>query len=260
MMSSARLATAMRGALEAGRETVIVVVPAHKPRLDECERIALAQCARVLHRHPIAIVAPRALDTRAHEALVPGARVVRFDDDFFAGVAGYNRLMLSPRFYAAFWRYRHMLVHQLDAFVFSDQLEAWCARDYDYVGAPWIECAWLGPFLARSRRPHAANAAVGNGGLSLRRVTSCFASSVAFRRGARRWPHHEDLFWSFYVPRWNPWFRIPPVEEALGFAFETEPATCFARTGGVLPFGCHAWERYDAPFWRPFIEQAANAP
>jgi hypothetical protein len=46
---------------------------------------------------------------------------------------------------------------------------------------------------------------------------------------------------------------VAPVEEALGFSFEREPRYCFERNGGRLPFGCHAWNRWDRPFWEPYL-------
>ena len=31
-----------------------------------------------------------------------------------------------------------MLIYQLDAFVFQDDLAYWCQQNYDYIGAPWL--------------------------------------------------------------------------------------------------------------------------
>ena len=60
---------------------------------------------------------------------------------------------------------------------------------------------------------------------------------------------NEDLFWGMFVPRACPFFRVAPAEEAMAFAFEAHPDFLFARNGGRLPFGCHAWDRYDRAFW-----------
>jgi hypothetical protein len=84
----------------------------------------------------------------------------------------------------------------------------------------------------------------------------------AGERYARRWVKgksdsrfeaHEDLFWSFDARRFLPEFRIASVEEALGFAFEVEPRQAFELAGGKLPFGAHAWARYDREFWEPYL-------
>ena len=41
--------------------------------------------------------------------------------------------------------------------------------------------------------------------------------------------------------------------EALEFSFELAPRYCFMMNGRRLPFGCHAWFRYDREFWEPFL-------
>ena len=58
--------------------------------------------------------------------------------DFVDRVA-YNRLMMSEQFYRAFEGYEYILIYQLDCLVFSNALEEWCRKGYDYIGAPWFE-------------------------------------------------------------------------------------------------------------------------
>jgi hypothetical protein len=31
------------------------------------------------------------------------------------------------------------------------------------------------------------------------------------------------------------------------------PRLCFELNGRKLPFGCHAWQRYDRGFWEPYL-------
>jgi hypothetical protein len=59
----------------------------------------------------------------------------------------------------------------------------------------------------------------------------------------------EDIFWGKYASNLDPLFKVAPVDEALLFAFEADPAGSFEKTGRKLPFGCHAWARYDRSFW-----------
>lgn len=43
-------------------------------------------------------------------------------------------------------------------------------------------------------------------------------------------------------------------KEALEFAFERFPSEMYKITG-KLPFGCHAWEKYEyESFWKKFIK------
>jgi hypothetical protein len=64
---------------------------------------------------------------------------------------------------------------------------------------------------------------------------------------------HEDLFWAYEARKVVRDFRIPGPREALEFSFELAPRYCFQMTCGRLPFGCHAWSKYDREFWEPFL-------
>ena len=116
------------------REKVAVVIPAYKEQFSELELISLEQEQKVLGQYPLIFIAP---EGRKLPALPEGSQVLRFPAAFFEGVAGYNQLMLQPAFYQAFFGYDYMLLYQLDAFVFSDQLAHFCGLGYDYIGAPW---------------------------------------------------------------------------------------------------------------------------
>ena len=71
--------------------------------------------------------------------------------------------MLSSEFYRRFSKFEYILIYQLDAFVFKDQLNYWCKKGYDYIGAPWFEGFHL-------TKTGVNIIGVGNGGFSLRRV------------------------------------------------------------------------------------------
>ena len=65
---------------------------------------------------------------------------------------------------------------------------------------------------------------------------------------------NEDLFWSFIAPATAP-FRVPKLEEAVAFSFETKPERAFALNGSKLPFGRHGWSNDDViDFWRPVLK------
>lgn len=64
---------------------------------------------------------------------------------------------------------------------------------------------------------------------------------------------HEDTIWCIYVPQFID-YKVAPAGEALKFAFEANPSLLYKMNNGELPFGCHAWERYETAFWQPFIK------
>jgi hypothetical protein len=258
----------------------------YRATLDETEKIAFAQCCRVLRRHPVVLFAPDGLDLSqalrvAGEAGVTPA-VERFERRWFRSTGTYNALMLSRRFYERFEAYEHILVYQLYAFVFSDELDRFCALPYDYIGAPGLHDS-------------VGRRVVGNGGFSLRRVSAALrvldlpmsrvpeGLALAWRRhGLLRRPivdwcerdrrldrvmqsgdflsllstHllsvNEDGFWGQNCDK-LPFFSTAPYSDALPFSFETDPQAAFGRNGNALPFGCHGWPHIAPEFWRPHI-------
>jgi len=260
--------------------TVCVVIPCHRWPLLPYERVALDRCMTVLGGYATALVAPRTMNAAGLKRQYPMLRIEPFPDAYFAGVAGYNRMLLADEFYARFAMYEYILIHQLDAFVFQDQLGAWCARDFDYIGAPWLPRVQA-PSAVRLIRaalrrrwyrlvdrhdPHHGGThhaqydyAVGNGGFSLRRVEGLRKVLRDHRRRLARYIDYghftegEDLFFCVEANRYRRRVRTPGLREAAAFAWESHPAAAAAITGGRLPFGCHGWNRLHRDDWRPIF-------
>ncbi|MBL8578756.1 MAG: hypothetical protein JNK47_16155 [Mesorhizobium sp.] len=262
----------------ADKKQVVVIVPIYRTDINLLEQISFIQCLRTLSDHPLAIIKPHHLDLAAFPMIDRFAAIEAFDDSYFSGIPGYNRLMKSPEFYERFLDYEFMLIHQLDVFVFRDELSFWCGRGYDYIGAPWLKVvpsigrlttkrhefrAWLHRYfdIRKRGRPsyRQGENVVGNGGFSLRRVRKFATLAHQFRKQAERSDNvsdnnfNEDLFWSIEVNRRVRHLRRPHYLEALSFSFEYSLDQSMRLTNGRLPFGCHAWHR-NLDFWRPFIE------
>lgn len=224
------------------KEDIAVVVPTYKERLSELEHISLFQLFQVLGTYDIFYVAPQSL----HAEYLEKARVERFTDHLFEGIAGYNQLMLSKDFYMRFIKYKYILIYQLDAFVFYDGLLEFCNLGYDYIGAPWLTG------MRKKVNDEYIYANVGNGGFSLRNVQSILRLLTEREEELKNYKENEDKFFSF---NGDARFKVAPVSVALKFAFEREVKKCFEKNNNKLPFGCHAWERYDYKFWRTHIEK-----
>ncbi|QJW90732.1 hypothetical protein HNV11_15755 [Spirosoma taeanense] len=263
--------------------SVGVVIPVYKPDLTDYEHIALTQCMRVLGHYPVWLVAPYSLDISLYQKLYPTLQARTFDDRFFTDVQAYNRLMLSEEFYGAFLDVEYILIHQLDAFVFRDELTNWCLQNYDYIGAPWLrdrdfiswrdeQWFWIKQRVATMldlKKPDGVTPReiislnrVGNGGLSLRRIPAMLKWLRTFRRKIDRYEqlhHHqynEDVFWGIEVNRYWPVLRIPSYRTAMQFAVEFYPQRAIEHyNGGQLPFGCHAWDIHETAYWRPIFAQ-----
>ncbi len=171
---------------------VVVVIPVYKENITGYEDISLKQCCKLLGAYPVTLVKPRSLQVENYFSYCDGWKTESFDDEYFSSVEGYNKLMMSEEFYRRFVNYRYILIHQLDAFVFKDELLLWCKKGYDYIGAPWLENETISrsfmermKFRYRNYVDYKTNAKqpgsvyptasqfyykVGNGGFSLRNV------------------------------------------------------------------------------------------
>lgn len=267
--------------MTARKLAAVVVTLSTKTQYTPDEEIAFRHVRQHLSRYDTYVLVPD-----DHPASYPGFIPKRFPGRFFGSAQAHGKLLLSDRFYRAFLDYEYILIHHLDALVFSDELLEWCSEGYDYIGAPWL----LSPDT-----PHITAEKVGNGGFSLRRVRGflrVLASKVLFvdpeeywRRYCARtsalsqafnWPRrhvkrlgwfndvrwhvrwavhgdvHEDRFWAEYATHYDPAFRIAPVDVAMRFAFEAEPRRCFERIGR-MPFGAHRWPTFDRAFYEPHL-------
>jgi hypothetical protein len=257
---------------------VAVVIPVYSTKLTHFEELSLKQAKKILHKYPIIFAKPKSLCTDKLKEIIPQASSRSFPDHYFYNIKGYNSLMLSDLFYKSFFDFKYILVHQLDAFVFTDQLTSWTLKDYDYIGAPWVKRviydlpvikqfmkieSLLKSILNRPDRQNLFNK-VGNGGLSLRKIASHYNAAIEckdviddFNKKKRYHLYNEDVFWSVMVNKYlNKKFIYPDYIEALSFSFDKHPSYCFKLNHNNLPFGCHGWSKKKMlPFWRTKIMQ-----
>lgn len=250
---------------------VAIVVPMYKNYLTPDEQISFNHLLRYLNHYDKYLMTPETLMIS-----IPGFKIKKFPDKYFKSAITNAELLSHPMYYSAFLDYEYIMLYHLDALVFSDQLMEWCSKGYDYIGAPWIKQV----MVKRYDFPDA----VGNGGFALRRVRSFLSviesskhpwraikneltSSIKearyeglfarlydlWRNTLQRTDMIEDRFWSFKAKNYYPAFKVASVEEGLKFAFEVGPRYCFQRNNNQLPFGCHAWARYDRKFWEPYL-------
>lgn len=217
-----------------------VVIPYYHNNLSVTEQISYEQCKKVLHKFLIVFVVPEGFTVEVKE-FPDKWDVVEMPRKYMDGIDSYNQMMLSKEFYKSFESFKYILIYQLDAYVFSDRLLEFCNYEYDYIGAPWIE----GKFeiqLAKKKLFY-----VGNGGFSLRKVASCLQQlSIGV---PKQLEYNEDMFWASR----DADFKIAPKEIAWQFAFERPIRTLYQLNGERLPFGCHAWMKYDFDFLKQFF-------
>ena len=239
-----------------------VVIPVHKAIMTDEEKISLRQCLNVFSNYTIIFAIPESLDKTEYETFCQKHSNIQFacfDNEWFSSNYMYNQLLVVGIFYERFLLFEYILIYQLDAFVFRDELVKWCDLKYDYIGAPWVN-TWRkiqdsskSNFQALITRITQEDSFVGNGGFSLRKVRGFLWTLLFWGRKAQKICRHEDVFWSLSAAKRNPLFSIAPFNTGLRFSFETSPDICLKLNNGKLPFGCHAWGLHGRDFFEPIV-------
>src|SRR5690606_21588852 len=235
------------------KELVTIIIPIYKINLSETEQMSLNQCVKILGDFEIVFVQPEKLDSSSIN-FGGKIRTELFPNHYFETVYGYNSLMLSEDFYQRFLDFKYMLIYQLDAFVFKNELKSWCDKGYDYIGAPWIASPnttlkkILGLFDSKRKKERGKIFfKVGNGGFSLRNIAKSYKIAhdmkidieTNLKRDKNDFYIMEDIFWSITVPKQYSDFNIPEYKEALNFAMDRKPDLAIKINNNKLPFGCH---------------------
>lgn len=264
----------------------IVVIPIYKKEMKPSEKASLIQCAKILKNYQFEIICPKGLDLSEQKEILNNYSIdfsIRFlDKKNFKDVFTYSHLLLDKNFYKLYLKYDYMLIYQLDAWVFKDELEFWVNQNYDYIGAPWFENTEdiNSNIIYRS----------GNGGFSLRKISAMInllstdyhvvlslkeffikkkkdrfisnllSSPIMFLK----WIFQPDRFTTFWQNTdmfedqaivWHSEFALPSFNVAFAdvnykFSFEVFPEKLYKMNNYELPFGCHAFERYNLDFFK----------
>jgi hypothetical protein len=259
----------------------VVVIPIHCESPTKSELVSFTQCFDVLNKHTIKIIAPIGLNLVRYKEVVDSFETIFIDPVWQSSIQNYNKLKLSLFFYNLFKDFDFLLTYELDAFVFKDEVDLWCSKNYDYIGAPWF----LGYCTPISNKI----IGVGNSGFSLRKISAMknaihniylddrnystltikkqikerikkllFYGNV-FKKENNTIQNsidlNEDGFIALKIPLYIKKFNIAPINEAIQFSFEVKPEYLYELNNDELPMGCHAWQKYNFEFWKPYIEK-----
>ena len=233
----------------------VTAVPVYKASPTKTEALSLLQL-RLLEVENVTLVCPEGLDIQSYLDLWPDLQVQRYAAEHFVSVQSYNDLVISSTFYLPFAnQYEYLLIYQLDAFLLSNQILAFCDQGYDYYGAPWKigfpEYRFLlnhWPIRINQKRFH-----VGNGGLSLRRISSTLDLLQRTEGHISKTFFMEDGFFGYWgsVDRH---FHACPALTAAHFSLEMDPLYWIEQTG-VLPMGFHGFEVWHPDFYNPLLQE-----
>jgi len=267
-----------------------VVIIAYLQTPSSIELASFSQCLKILYNHDIIIACPYSLNVETYERIIKqnNANVIfeRFEDENFISISSYNKLKKSILFYERFIKYKYILIYHLDAWVFKDELDFWCNKNFDYIGAPW--------YTSKGEMLNAA----GNGGFSLRKVSTfyklltgeyqkcLYANIIFFLNIIKHYFLSFDfkrlikniyffifkcrlsiLKYAFFYKEENedysyyrffllyPLTKIASSKKALSFSFERFPEDLYNKNNSILPFGCHGFYKYNPNFWKHFIPE-----
>lgn len=270
------------------KHLVCIIIPVYLSNPSVVEINSLDNNLSILKKYPVKFVTYANLDVSIYIKYCVKYGVnfsfEYFDDIFFKGTEGYNKLLLSEIFYKRFLDYKFILICQLDAWVFRDELNFWCKKNFTCIGAP---------LMADNKTPIPQ---IFNGGFTLRKVKSFlkmsnnqyrFSFDKLFESSKfaiwlaeiyyclknltitdTKVLQNEDvyfctLFWkyskaSFFLKLFSITlfgrFKIPDIDNAVNFAFERFPSDLYKFNANKLPFGCHAYRKYEYDeFWKQFI-------
>ena len=230
-----------------------VLIPIYKSELDEDELFSVKTSLSNLQGHDIYWVAPEGLDLSYYNRNFGVITPYFFDPEYFKNIAGYNKLLTSTFFYETFIKYEFCLICQPDAIVLKPELNEWLEKPYDYIGAPWPNgySLKINTNQIQVSEGVTCTAFVGNGGLSLRRNIACIELLQEFPEISATWRHlghAEDLFFSL-LGTISMKFNIPNIMIAANFSHDIDPIHVQNLINGRIPFGIHAWQKYEKEFW-----------
>jgi hypothetical protein len=258
-----------------------VVIPVYKLDLNRYERISLQRHLTVLRKFDRYLLLPTSLKEAVRSDLLENfenASNVHFhpvEDAWLSSHRSYNQLMLTLGFYQYYKKYSHILIAQLDAYTFDDQLEEWCKQPFAYIGAPIYKLGsyWEDGFLC-----------MGAGGYSLRHTDS-FIRALTRNPVIHRWADlaeqlepfnakgklvkiarylpcwlqgfnrlredtnqlarcagvNEDVCYAKLLPAVYSEFKVAGYKDSVHFCIDSHVKRQLEFLNGRLPFAAHGW-------------------
>ena len=208
------------------KKDVCIVLPIHKERLDTYEMLSFLKCLKTFGgKRKIKLVIPENISDdfyKKYSALYDILKVkARWMDSFDS----YNELLCNKGFWKLFDDFEYVLIYQVDCWVYKDELDDLIKLGYDYYGAPW-------PMY---------NNKVGNGGLSLRKVSKMI--EICEKYTFKRKSIHED---GWYCLIHNKDLNICPLDVAVNFSLEI-PSDELVKMIKDIPMGLHG--KYLVNLW-----------
>lgn len=237
---------------------ICIVIPIYKQTPDELDKIALSSFQSVCeNKYDKYFICPDGLDTSEYNEIIDLKDIVFFDKKYFESNVTYSQLLIQYDFYKTFDVYDYMLIYQTDCYIFRDEIDEFASYEYDYIGAPIVSNLSFWPHFKHAQQP-----ICGNGGLSLRKISTfkeiCDPNGEIYREYNREENKYAKVWCEdkFFCDELSEVYELdkPNWKVAALFAFDMNPDVLVDIYGMKLPMGCHAFDK-NIRFWKNYIPE-----
>ena len=197
-----------------------IVIVTHKEILDGKDEISFKRCLEIFGgKRDIKLILPDNITTTYYEEYTNVLEIIKVNNKWLSSLKEYNAMCCNQEFYELFKDYDYILIYQTDCWVFEDRLDYFMELGYDYYGAPWVH----------------NNDMVGNGGLSLRKVSKMIEITSKYEFKGESLEGAEDTWFSITH---GEEINTCPLDVAVNFSIEN-PTRKYLEKVNKLPMGFH---------------------
>ena len=246
-----------------------IAIPAYKDTLTVSEKLSLKRLHDVVKNKEIVyLFCPFRLDITEYKKIFPEIKAIGFDAENFTSIDAYSHLCMKHDFYKTFNDFEYMVIYQLDCYLVKDEIEEWCYKGYDYIGAPILvpHSDWQNFLVDQQGQISAFTPAVGNGGFSLRNIDTFMELTNPNGELRKRYDLTDDKLKNvkyedvYFCVELNRLYDIskPKWNDAMKFAIDMNPDLAYDRFNMQgLPMCIHAFDK-NIPYWRSRISDFDN--
>jgi hypothetical protein len=214
-----------------------IVFVTHKSKLDGDEELSLKQCIKVFgKKRTIIIVIPDNISTEYYDQYKEKIKICKVNSKWQSSYKEYNAMCVNKEFYKMFTDYDYILIYQSDCWVFDDKLDYFMSLGYDWYGAPWTKSDCITWKIAKET-------SVGNGGLSMRKVSKMIEITTKYDNNGNTIPSGEDIW--FCITHKNE-INICDLKSACNFSFEAASKEILQNIDDI-PMGIHG--KFNSIYW-----------
>ena len=205
-----------------------IVIVTHKETLDDKDEISFKRCLEVFGgKRDVKLILPDNIATTYYEEYTNVLEIVKVNNKWLSSSKEYNAMCCNQEFWNLFTDYEYVLTYQTDCWVFEDRLDYFMGLGYDWYGAPW---------------PH-NNDTVGNGGLSLRKVSKMIEITSKYNFKGDSLEGAED---TWFCQNNKEELNICDLDNACNFSMENIVRKYLTKIK-TIPMGLHG--SFTANLW-----------